>query len=800
MAALVASCASSSTNTKLATSAAVDTTGATLLVVVAVWGTSNAPTISDNRGNTWTPRTKSTDTNTVSVQVFDCVNPTSVGPGHTFTADGGTHVIYPWVGVYAFSGTDSGAYENAAGHNGTGTFNQPGSLTPAENGAILITGNECCTGTAVSCSSGFTSQFQPYSPGYYYCSGAGYQIQGTSSAINPTWSWTGSNYCASVLAAYRPSLSNPITASAGNVSTLAIGAPVTSSVLPAAAGIATGAAVGSPAMSESLSAGAGITAGLVIGTPVMSGIASGTAGIGSGALVGTPAGSPDLAASVGLVSSLIVGSSGVATTVASAVQAIESGLTIGSPVMAGDLPGLVGIAAGGVPGSPTLSATLAVSAGGASGLIVGTASAAAAITLSDGTASALTIGTPVMAGVVTGLVGIASGSVTGSPALGGTLAASAGSQSGLIVGTASAAAAVTLSAGTASALSIGTPVMAGAITGLAGIAAGGVAGSPALSGTLAASAGLASGLIVGPASGVGVVTTSSGIGPGGVVGLPRMTGTLGASAGGISGLLLGLPRVAGAVYVWAGVESAPTMGAPSLSSNLGAALGIGSGLVLGPPTLTATLTSTAGAASTLVVGSPGTGVVYRIYAGNLSGGPIDYTTCVATTSLLTWTMPSGLPPNSSQRFGVRVYDSASQLEDDNLDAQVVVELDGSGKDVTLLPFPPIGLTAAARASGGCVVSWGYLLPPGAPVPTGFSVWITAGNSVDYAASPAATVPYSSKLASYSTPLSGLTGGSTYSIGVRASNSAGTESNSLIAQVVGVTTGPASPDCASGTGL
>ena len=66
-----------------ATTSAIDTTGATLLVALIVTDTGGG-TMSDSKGNTWTALTAHSGGTTVTGQLFYVSNPT-VGSGHTFT-------------------------------------------------------------------------------------------------------------------------------------------------------------------------------------------------------------------------------------------------------------------------------------------------------------------------------------------------------------------------------------------------------------------------------------------------------------------------------------------------------------------------------------------------------------------------------------------------------------------------------------------------------------------------------------------------------------------------------------------
>ena len=186
--------------------------------------------------------------------------------------------------------------------------------------------------------------------------------------------------------------------------------------------------------------------------------------------------------------------------------------------------------------------------------------------------------------------------------------------------------------------------------------------------------------------------------------------------------------------------------------------------------------------------------IYWVWQGDSSGSPIDYTaTPTATTHNLTWTS-SALASSTITRFAVRVYDPATNLDDGNVDAQVRVTLNSAGLDVSNTPPAPTSLTALATSSGTAAVKWAYLNPPGSTnAPSTFAVYLTAGTTVNFASTPAATVNYLTGVNLYQATLSGLTDGSTYAIAVRATNASGTDTNTNTVTIVGSTSGPSPVD-------
>jgi hypothetical protein len=185
---------------------------------------------------------------------------------------------------------------------------------------------------------------------------------------------------------------------------------------------------------------------------------------------------------------------------------------------------------------------------------------------------------------------------------------------------------------------------------------------------------------------------------------------------------------------------------------------------------------------------------YRIYGNGGGGGPIDYTTPLATTASLTWT--SGvLAAGSRWRFGLRAFDTVSGLEETNVDAVVTLDLNTSQRNITNLPFPPEHLTVDPVA-GGAVVHWSYPFTAAANRPNAFFVFI--GSPVPDYGGDFSSVLYNRGVVLYRSAITGLTPGVTYQVGVRAFNNAGQEPNTTVASVTIPASAPANVDSLAGT--
>lgn len=187
MPALVAHTGAGSSTSNNVTTSAIDTSGATLLIVcVNSYQSAAAPTLSDSKSNTWTGLTTYELTAGGRVKFYYCDSPT-VGSGHTFTLTGTGD--YPAIEVVAFSGTISPAFDVENGKPGGTGGSQPGSVTPSTSSSVIVTDVVIdATGSASSIDSGFTiSDEVIYVGGQHFGAALAYKIVSTTSPENPTW-------------------------------------------------------------------------------------------------------------------------------------------------------------------------------------------------------------------------------------------------------------------------------------------------------------------------------------------------------------------------------------------------------------------------------------------------------------------------------------------------------------------------------------------------------------------------------------------------------------------------------------
>ncbi|CAB4130916.1 Fibronectin type III [uncultured Caudovirales phage] len=193
--------------------------------------------------------------------------------------------------------------------------------------------------------------------------------------------------------------------------------------------------------------------------------------------------------------------------------------------------------------------------------------------------------------------------------------------------------------------------------------------------------------------------------------------------------------------------------------------------------------------------SPG----YHVWQAASDGSPIDYTATPILVRGLTWTSTS-LPNSSTTRFGVRAYDPGTGYDDNNVDATVIVTLDGSGIDISFLPPAPTALSATPGPAGSMILRWTLMTAPGSTnAPTSFSVFKSTGSTLSYG-TPSATISYVPGMTSYTATLTGLTNATLYSFGVRSVNAVGTEQNTAAVTATASTTGPSPITTLTGTAL
>lgn len=204
---LIASASAGSPDQNTVTVGPINTTGANLIVLSVAKNQSGivgAYTLTDTKSNTPIQLTPQSSSAQATVLYYYAL-PT-VGSGHSWTLTTTGSAIFPTASVAAFSLLASSPFESETGAFSSSALSsfQPGSLTPAEDGALVISGVSFFTGTGLTVNSGFSSAFTDYA-GNNLAGGIGWLIQGSKAAANPTWSITANfGQVCSTIAVFEP--------------------------------------------------------------------------------------------------------------------------------------------------------------------------------------------------------------------------------------------------------------------------------------------------------------------------------------------------------------------------------------------------------------------------------------------------------------------------------------------------------------------------------------------------------------------------------------------------------------------
>lgn len=187
---LITSVVARTTNGDTVATSAIDTTGATLLVVGLSYRPAFFIQIADNKSNTLTGVINQNGAAPASfIGIFE--NPT-VGSGHIFSTSGDAN-SFPSISVLAFSGNaaspatdDTSSFFN----NPAATSIQPGSVVPTTDNQLIVTHgafNAVTDANPPTIDSGFTIQHFTGGLAEAYGLAIAYKILVGSGAQNPTW-------------------------------------------------------------------------------------------------------------------------------------------------------------------------------------------------------------------------------------------------------------------------------------------------------------------------------------------------------------------------------------------------------------------------------------------------------------------------------------------------------------------------------------------------------------------------------------------------------------------------------------
>lgn len=200
--ALVAHTSMSDIIGNVATSSAIDTTGATLLVMLVTGDGANctpSSTISDSKSNTWTALANH-GVGGGNVCIYYVNGGPTVGTGHTFSCQNS----YPACGVEAFSGTaTSSQFDQQNGNDVGGLTMNTGAITPSANNYVVVSGAQQGNNGVMSTTSPvliITDQINSLATSSM---AMGYQIQTTATTVNPLWDGGGHGMNGAVIASFK---------------------------------------------------------------------------------------------------------------------------------------------------------------------------------------------------------------------------------------------------------------------------------------------------------------------------------------------------------------------------------------------------------------------------------------------------------------------------------------------------------------------------------------------------------------------------------------------------------------------
>ena len=166
-------------------------------------------------------------------------------------------------------------------------------------------------------------------------------------------------------------------------------------------------------------------------------------------------------------------------------------------------------------------------------------------------------------------------------------------------------------------------------------------------------------------------------------------------------------------------------------------------------------------------------ILYRIYANNGTGGPVDFSTPVGSTATLSFGVGPLAAPGD-YRFAVRAFDTATGIEEANTQVYVDLRLDPSGLVLRARPNPVHALIARPTAAGGCRIDWAYSPAGQAASPVDFLATLSAAGLAPVSA----TVNYRPGTSNYSCSFAGGTAEAIDTVTVLARTSGGDAGNAI----------------------
>lgn len=186
------------------TTSSINTTGANFIAAFVAYDGGVSPTPTDSKSNTWTSLTAQTG-QFGKGQWFYVANPT-VGSGHTASVNVGSS--FPAICFISFSGVTitSPFDQQNSGNSLASTSAATGSITPTATNELILAGltTEAAISSLTIDGTGFTiTDSVAGVAGTNYGAYIAYKVQTSIVAENRTWSWTGLNTSAALIASFK---------------------------------------------------------------------------------------------------------------------------------------------------------------------------------------------------------------------------------------------------------------------------------------------------------------------------------------------------------------------------------------------------------------------------------------------------------------------------------------------------------------------------------------------------------------------------------------------------------------------
>jgi hypothetical protein len=203
--AVIDSVSATTADNNTVTTAAIDSTGANLIVLV-VSGTTGVTdyTVSDSKSNTYTALTRYVGAPSVDVRMHYVAAPT-VGSGHTFTVtknSGGS--MFPSVAVLAVSGAHATPHDQENGNNAASAAAvSTGNVTPSQDNELIVAGCSYTGPNPSTVTGGSLVEDEDIVEGAGYGVTIAHEIQTTATTVSATFTVGGARELAAAIETFK---------------------------------------------------------------------------------------------------------------------------------------------------------------------------------------------------------------------------------------------------------------------------------------------------------------------------------------------------------------------------------------------------------------------------------------------------------------------------------------------------------------------------------------------------------------------------------------------------------------------